>query len=155
VRIVLISAIVLLAACGEGTTDFTACGGDVTGTWNFTGATVANACSTETPAITGFAAFNANGHYSISGNVKAWKLHGAEPCGFDTVHAGFWKQVGSRICIAESPAELDSQPCDETAHTLDKPWSAAADVCIEAATLTLSTSSLFGLNQAATLTLTK
>lgn len=143
-----------LSACGD-SDGFEACGGDVTGVWNFTGGTVVNACSSGTPVVEGFLNFNSNGRYSVNLKSKAWQLHGAEACGFDSTHAGFWKQEGAVVCFADTAEALAAQPCDETAKTVDAPWSAAGEVCVEAAQLTFRSHTFFGLSSEAVLTLSK
>jgi hypothetical protein len=151
-------------ACGtEESTDFTACGGELVGAsettrvWDFTGVTLGGtSCSTDPATVEGFLNFNrTTGRYSVNVKTNAWRS-ATGACGLDTTYGGFFRQEGSKVCFAESEADLAAFPCDESGYEASaRPRSAGADYCVSGSTLQLSTRTFGGVGGAAVLTLTR
>ena len=156
---VLIATVAL--ACGEDRTrpnvhvGFQACGGDLVAGWTLVAAQVSGAGDGCAPAagedpISGDLFFNADGRYSLSAKVKAWKkTPEASACDFATAYGGFYRTQGSRVCLANSSVQGDDVPCDTT----DALSRGVADYCVNGDKLTLETSSMIDLRFDATLEL--
>lgn len=141
-----------LTACGGGDDDaFVACGGDLTGggarVWNFNRVALSGAaCGADAASLTGFVSFNGSGRYSVNAKATGWSLPGQSDCGFNTTYGGFYKAEGSKVCFAETEADLAAFPCDESGFdAVARPRSAGADYCVTGPALELSTRSFIGL----------
>lgn len=146
-------------ACGGESGAFEACGGALTGSWSFTGATLEGAgdgCDPGgAPAIDGFIVFNENGRYSLNARVALWKRTPSEACGFATADGGFFAAEDRSVCLAGTAAELEATSCDGGAPYVDPPLRGAAEYCVAGDRLTLRSSSLLGLRFSAVLELAR
>jgi hypothetical protein len=123
--------------------------------WNFSGVTPSGAsCDGGAATLTGFVSFNSGtGRYSVNAKVTGWSLPGQADCGFNTNYGGFFRSEGSKVCFAETEADLAAFPCDESGFdAAARPRSAGADYCVNGNTLSLSTRSFIGLSGVATAT---
>ncbi|MCK6550483.1 hypothetical protein L6R52_31895 [Myxococcota bacterium] len=144
-----------LAVAGCGSDGDAACGGDLTGQWSFTSATIEGAgdgCTPTGGGISGFLIFNANGRYTLNAMISAWKRTG-DACESSTADGGFYTASGGSVCIAGTEGELAGASCDGAVPTLPVGLRGAAQYCVEGDTLTLTTNTMLGLRFPAKLTL--
>ena len=113
----------MLGACGGDATTDTTCGGALSGTWRFDAVTfeAGEACSADTPAVSGTLTFNDNGRYSLVLNSRAWAYGAGAACGVDKAHGGWWRTDGANVCfaMAQDQLRLDA-PIQQQPHPLGR-----------------------------------
>ena len=147
-----LACVLLTAGCGGDPVDepdpFTACGGDIVAGWDFSAVTFP-AGGDQCPALAagdagvdGFIVFNANGRYSLSLKVKAYQQASTGACDFAAAYGGFYRVVGSRVCLEGSAVEGTAIACDSDTAAASR---GVGKFCVAGDALTIESSSLFDL----------
>ncbi|MBI4815293.1 MAG: hypothetical protein HY791_03475 [Deltaproteobacteria bacterium] len=137
----------LLVSCGEDTSsEFGACGGNVVGSWNITGAKLSAAldgCPVD-GAVSGFLVFNENKRVSVNLEAAGWKTPGDAACGQKKQYGAFWRTNGTSVCMALAESDLDAA-CAGNAPAGDG-WAGLGEYCVSGSSLQIRSSDLFGLS---------
>ena len=144
-----------LAACGGDAATDTTCGGALSGTWRFDAVRfeTGEACSADTPAVSGTLTFNDNGRYSLVVNGRAWSYGAGAACGVDKAHGGWWRTDGANVCFAMAQDQLGT--CDESTYRPEVPENAAGTYCVKDGVLSFRSRTFAGLTNTAVFTLVR